>query len=192
MRSSRKAQKRTKRAKLNPHHCEPIRSGTSDTSLCLLCWSLSGRSFQGALRSFFQPIKNDDPHLDFYTRYKREAAEYDTDYVKKYDEDLNTPLIFVRCSLCALVGYLTWSSGGSVLCRQRSIRHRHPFEAPARSKRSIRGPPSRNPPHSQSIRDPGQDPVVEPAFMEKRPGQIMINQKQLIVPTTILRAISKW
>jgi hypothetical protein len=28
--------------------------------------------------------------------YKREATEYDTDYVKKYDEDLNTTLIFVR------------------------------------------------------------------------------------------------
>ena len=27
--------------------------------------------------------------------YKREATEYDTDYVKKYDEDLNTTLIFV-------------------------------------------------------------------------------------------------
>ena len=53
-------------------------------------------SIQDALRSFFQPIKTDDPRLDFYTMYKREAMEYDTDYVKKYDEDLNTTLIFVR------------------------------------------------------------------------------------------------
>ena len=45
---------------------------------------------------YFQPIKNDDPRLDFYTVYKREAFEYDVDYVKKYDEDLNTTLIFVR------------------------------------------------------------------------------------------------
>ena len=29
--------------------------------------------------------------------YKKEAVEYDTDYVKKYDEDLNTTLIFVSC-----------------------------------------------------------------------------------------------
>jgi len=58
--------------------------------------SLNGHSFQDALRTFFQPIKNDDPRLDFYTVYKREATEYDTDYVKKYDEDLNTTLIFVR------------------------------------------------------------------------------------------------
>ena len=28
--------------------------------------------------------------------YKREAVEYDTDYVKTYDENLNTTLIFVR------------------------------------------------------------------------------------------------
>ena len=39
--------------------------------------------------------------------YKREATEYDTDYVKKYDEDLNTTLIFVRRSSCALVNCLT-------------------------------------------------------------------------------------
>ena len=56
---------------------------------------LSKCSFQDALRTFFQPIKNDDARLDFYTIYKKEAAEYDTDYVKKYDEDLNTTLIFV-------------------------------------------------------------------------------------------------
>lgn len=54
-------------------------------------------SFQDALRTFFQPLKTDDPRLNFYTLYKREATEYDVDYVKKYDEDLNTTLIFVRC-----------------------------------------------------------------------------------------------
>jgi len=39
---------------------------------------------------------DDDPRLDFYMMYKREATEYDMNYVKKYDEDLNTTLIFVR------------------------------------------------------------------------------------------------
>ena len=57
---------------------------------------LTGSSLQDALRTFFQPIKSGDPRVDFYTMYKREAAEYDMDYVKKYDEDLNTTLIFVR------------------------------------------------------------------------------------------------
>ena len=31
---------------------------------------------------YFQPIKNQDPHLDFYTMYNREATEYDVEYMK--------------------------------------------------------------------------------------------------------------
>ena len=45
---------------------------------------------------YFQPIKNEDPRLDFYTMYKREATEYDTESMRKHNEDLNTTLIFVR------------------------------------------------------------------------------------------------
>ena len=55
-------------------------------------------SIQEALRMYLQPIKNDDPQLDFYTMYKRETVEYDTEYMQKYNEDLNTTLIFVRLS----------------------------------------------------------------------------------------------
>ena len=58
---------------------------------------LSQHSLQDALRMFFQPIKNGDAHLNFYTMYKKEATEYDTNYIKKYDDDLNTTLIFMRC-----------------------------------------------------------------------------------------------
>ena len=53
-------------------------------------------SIQEALRMYLQPIKNDDPKLDFYTVCKREVMEYDTEYIQKYNEDLNTTLIFVR------------------------------------------------------------------------------------------------
>jgi len=53
-------------------------------------------SIQEALRMYLQPIKNDDPQLDFYTMCKREAVEYNTEYMKKHNEDLNTTLIFVR------------------------------------------------------------------------------------------------
>ena len=60
---------------------------------------LTPDSLQEALRMFFQPIKNDDPKLDFYTMYKRETSEYDTEYMQKYNEDLNTTLIFVRFCL---------------------------------------------------------------------------------------------
>ena len=51
---------------------------------------------------YLQPIKNDDPRLDFYTMYKRETMEYDTQYMEKYNEDLNTTLIFVGVSFSGL------------------------------------------------------------------------------------------
>jgi len=82
--------------KRNPYPCKSIQSGTFNTLYCLHRWPLTERSIQDALRSFLQPIKTDDPRVDFYTMYKRESTEYDIDYVKKYDEDLNTTLIFVR------------------------------------------------------------------------------------------------
>jgi len=53
-------------------------------------------SIQEALRMYFQPTKNDDPQLGFYTMYKRETVEYDTEYMRKHNEDLNTTLVFVR------------------------------------------------------------------------------------------------
>jgi len=52
-------------------------------------------SIQEALRMYLQPIKNDDPQLAIHTVYKRETMEYDTEYMYKYNEDLNTTLIFV-------------------------------------------------------------------------------------------------
>jgi len=70
---------------------------------------MGGPSIQDALRAFLPPIRHDDPHQDFYAIYKREATEYDADYVKKYDEDLNTTLIFVRYPPFAPVTYLTCS-----------------------------------------------------------------------------------
>ena len=44
---------------------------------------------------YLQPVKNEDPRVDSYTMYKRETTEYGTKYMNKYDEDLNTTLIFV-------------------------------------------------------------------------------------------------
>ena len=76
------------------------------------CCSLTRPSFQEALRHFFQPTKTGDPRVDSYVMHKRESAEYDTDDVKKYDEDLNVTLIFVRYLSTCLVNYLIYS------CRQ--------------------------------------------------------------------------
>ena len=37
----------------------------------------------------------EDPQGEFYKAYRKEADEYDKEFIKKYDEDLNTTLIFV-------------------------------------------------------------------------------------------------
>jgi len=37
----------------------------------------------------------EDPRAKFYDMYRTEAEEYDREFIKKYDEDLNTTLIFV-------------------------------------------------------------------------------------------------
>ena len=59
---------------------------------------LTRDSIQGTLRMYLQPIKKGDPQVDFYTMYKRETVEYDTEYIlmQKHNGDLNTTLIFVR------------------------------------------------------------------------------------------------
>jgi len=36
-----------------------------------------------------------DHRARFFEDYRKEADEYDRDFMKKYDEDLNTTLIFV-------------------------------------------------------------------------------------------------
>jgi len=41
---------------------------------------------------------------EFYDKYKREADEYDKDFIKKYDQDLNTTLIFVSGKFALRVG----------------------------------------------------------------------------------------
>jgi len=59
--------------------------------------------------------------------YKREATEYDVDYVKKYDEDLNITLIFVRRPPPLFSTISLVPVGRSVLRRQLRLRHRRPL-----------------------------------------------------------------
>ena len=40
------------------------------------------------------PIR-EDHEARFYEDYRKVAEEYDKEFIKKYDEDLNTTLIFV-------------------------------------------------------------------------------------------------
>ena len=147
--SSWKTLERTKIAKRNPRRYELIQSGTFDT-IHHLHRPLSWPSFQDALRSFFQPIKTDDSRLDFYTMYKREATEFDTEYVKKYDEDLNTTLIFVRLLSFTLVASLTHSRRPdcSLPSAQRSSSTSIPSSSPTRTSNQQ---PSSAPSSSLSI-----------------------------------------
>jgi len=43
----------------------------------------------------------EDHRTKFYEMYRHEAEEYDREFIKRCDEDLNTTLIFV-CFLCSL------------------------------------------------------------------------------------------
>jgi len=54
-------------------------------------------SLRAALKEFFQPLRTNDTRADFFAIYRRESEEFDRDYARKYDEDLNTSLIFVSC-----------------------------------------------------------------------------------------------
>ena len=88
--------------------------------------------------------------------YKKEATEYDMDYVKKYEEDLNTTLIFVRrpSPLFSIISPVL--VGRSILRCQLRLCHRRPFQPPTRSERAVRRPPPRYSPHSQPVRHPRQ------------------------------------
>ena len=59
----------------------------------------------------------EDPQTRFYADYRKVADEYDKEFLKKYDEDLNTTLIFVSLIRQFREYALTTVSGRSVLCR---------------------------------------------------------------------------
>jgi hypothetical protein len=52
-------------------------------------------AFIRALRIFFPKLKSDDVKAEAFATYQKIAEEYDREFTKKYDEDLNTTLIFV-------------------------------------------------------------------------------------------------
>jgi hypothetical protein len=41
-----------------------------------------------------------NPRVEFYNKFQQEMDEHDRDFEKKYDEDLNTTLIFVSVYSC--------------------------------------------------------------------------------------------
>jgi len=116
---------------VKPVRVDPRWCVLGDTSIARTN-KLTPDSIQEALRMFLQPIKNEDPRLDFYTMYKRETVEYDTEYMRNRNEDLNATLIFVRFRVPSYrCTALTIFTGWSILRGQLRLRHRRPVEAPA-------------------------------------------------------------
>jgi hypothetical protein len=60
---------------------------------------------------------------EFYDKYKREADEYDKDFIKKYDEDLNTTLIFVSGEFSGAYDRTNGIIGWIVFRCDFSVRH---------------------------------------------------------------------
>ena len=52
-------------------------------------------SLHSALKEFFEPLRTNNSRADFFAVYRKESNEFDREYTRKYDEDLNTSLIFV-------------------------------------------------------------------------------------------------
>src|SRR5882762_4372821 len=84
----------------------------------------------------------EDHRARFYEDYRKVSEEYDKDFLKKHDEDLNTTLIFVSSARGFDELALTRGTGRIVLCSHRRIYHRGRPQTPIRSQRRDRSPPS--------------------------------------------------
>ena len=62
------------------------------------------------------PVDRDDHEARFYEAYRKVAEEYDKDFLKKYEEDLNTTLIFVSLAWSCIERALTRALGWSLFC----------------------------------------------------------------------------
>ena len=69
------------------------------------------------------PPIQEDYQAQFYADYRKVADEYDKEFLKKYDEDLNTTLIFVSSMRILGECMLTGTPGRSVLRCNLSLYH---------------------------------------------------------------------
>ena len=82
------------------------------------------------------PSTQEDYRTGFYNMYRREAEEYDREFIKKHDEDLSTTLIFVSIfTFLRRVCVLTPRTGWSVLRRYFRIHHPGSTQASAGPER---------------------------------------------------------
>ena len=81
---------------------------------------------------------NEGHRVQFYDNYRKVAEEYDKEFVKQHDEDLNTTLIFVSLAPKSGEHVLTELPGRSIFrCRFR-IHNRGRSSAPTRFRRRDR------------------------------------------------------
>ena len=87
-------------------------------------------------------IAKEDHQAQFYKDYRKVAEEYDKEFMKEYNEDLNTTLIFVSSPSRSDGPVLMKASGRSVLRRRIRVHHSGPVSTSARSqRRDPRAPP---------------------------------------------------
>ena len=65
----------------------------------------------------------EDHEARFYEDYRKVAEEYDKEFIKKYDEDLNTTLIFVSVTQSCIENLLIDISGRSVFRCGLGVHH---------------------------------------------------------------------
>ena len=63
----------------------------------------SKSSLHSAPKGFFDPLRTNESQADFFAMYRRESGESGHDHMKKYNEDLNTPFIFMRHLISILI-----------------------------------------------------------------------------------------
>lgn len=101
--------------------------------------ALNQTSIHTALKEFFQPLRSNDTRADFFAVYRKESEEFDRDYAGKYDEDLNTSLIFVSRETsdfedCALNGGHLYRLVCFRRSAQRSSSTSNPISNPIRAR----------------------------------------------------------
>jgi len=106
-----------------------------------------------ALKDFFEPLRTNDPRTDFFATYRKESADFDRDYARKYDEDLNTSLIFVSdpIQIHPLSTYSRGDTGRFIFCSQFRVHNRCPIKARARPERDDRRLHANPHPHREQL-----------------------------------------
>ena len=101
------------------------------------------RSLENAIRKALRSLHSDpsgtasdNPRAEFYDMFGREAEERDREFTKKYDEDLDTTLIFVSpfstpTSIVALICF-SGEIGRSVFRGRNWFHYRRPAKHPTK------------------------------------------------------------